>query len=101
MICQARIQKEYKTRKADVIWPETYDGQPSPSLKDYPEVCNGHVSVSLKADFSSGNCRCDSYPELQVIATCTRCANPFWPGKYALEAQAMAGELNITDWIDL
>jgi hypothetical protein len=94
MKCQARINRIYKTRKAAVVWPETVFG-PNADIEDYPEVCGGDVTVTIRAvdepDWGS------SYARLTLDAVCTRCDYPWWPGRIALEGRVDADRaLDIT-----
>ena len=76
MKCESRILKEYKTKKTDCQWPETYYG---PTDVGTLPVCGGDVTVKLRAiaepDWGG------SHPVMEVDAVCTKCKYPWWPGK--------------------
>jgi hypothetical protein len=99
MKCQARIMREYKKKRADSLWPEYHTGQPSQWLDQYPEVCGGDVTVQIKAGWS-GSCACSGSSELELEASCSRCASPYWPGRYELQGRISRGEINITEWLE-
>jgi hypothetical protein len=76
LICRSRILKDYKSRKADCVWPRY--------LAEHPEKgplseCGGEITVVVKAvdepDYHS-----DHYADLKIELTCSRCKFPFVPG---------------------
>lgn len=77
MKCQARIVREYKTKKADVVWPECLGG-PVPEHLVHP-VCGGDVKADVCVPYSGCAC-CGDSPEVKVELTCSRCKNPYIPG---------------------
>lgn len=78
--CQSRIVDEYKTRKADSVWPH-YDDDPNKSVNlEYPE-CGGTLTlkVELGDDGSCGDPDCCGYPSYHIALelTCSRCKFPY------------------------
>ena len=74
--CQSRILKEYKTTKADMMWPETVYG---PNDVGTLPTCGGDVTVKARAvdepDWGG------SSASLKLEWTCTRCKHAFLPGR--------------------
>lgn len=77
MKCQARITKEYKTTKADCMWPESVYG---PVDTGTLPVCGGDVTIVIKVE-SDGCCCCDGPPRLAIDDACTKCKHPYWQDK--------------------
>lgn len=98
--CQARIVREYKTRKAEVCWPETvYGATPEELLAKYPEACGGDVTVKVKAvdePYFGG-----ASAKLEVEWTCSRCREPYVPGRFEVDGAAAGGWLDITNMVEL
>ena len=84
LICQARIIKEYKSRKADCMWPESVYG---PNDVGTLPLCGGAVNVRVKAvaepDWGG------TYPKIEIDAKCSKCNWPWWPGRIAWENAVM------------
>jgi hypothetical protein len=97
--CTARIYKEYKKAKAKCVWPEFAPSGvwiPNPVADEYPEECGGEVR--LKAYAQLGMYYGDV--ELEVTETCSRCSNPFYKGKKAINASSYMGELDLNELIN-
>jgi hypothetical protein len=92
--CRSKIYKEYKTRKADCVWPNCANpligGKPL-DVDSLP-VCGGNITLTIKAvdepDYHSGH-----YAVLQVTATCSRCRAGYFPGMRDLMHDHSAGPL--------
>ena len=95
MKCESRILKEYKTTKADMMWPETRYG---PNDTGTLPVCGGDVKVILKAVDEPYFGGCSS--RLELNATCSKCKWPFWPGRIQLDQKMTMGELDITELLE-
>ena len=95
MTCQARIIKEYKTKKADCMWPESSYG---PTDVGTLPICGGNVVVTLQAiqepDWGG------SYPKINIEAICTKCKCPWWPGRIAWEKEVLYDCWDITKLLD-
>lgn len=94
--CTSRILKEYKTTKADCMWPETTHG---PKDVGTLPVCGGVVHVKIQAvdepDWGG------HYATMKFEATCSKCKSPFWPGRIALEERITAWDgFDITDLLE-
>lgn len=83
MKCQSRIVKTYKTAKAESMWPVSIYG-PNPAIDQYPEVCDGDVTVRVIIEHD-GDCACCGTTALAVTFTCTRCQQPYVPGRLELD----------------
>ena len=84
--CESRIVKEYKTRKADCIWPESLSG-PNENIECFP-ICGGALTISVAID-DDGGCRCCSGPGHIVIRLdCDRCRYPYIPGRLRFDYNA-------------
>lgn len=89
MQCQARIVREYKTRKADVRWPETVYGPVMDAEIHTLPVCGG--DVTLKVEIEHSGCSCCSGPgQIVIVATCSRCKHPYVPGVLRFSTDAIA-----------
>lgn len=88
MKCQARILRDYKTTKADCMWPETQYG---PSDVGTLLVCGGEVTVKASAvnEPEWGG----SYARLEISCVCSRCKHPYFKGRLTLDHQT---EIDIT-----
>lgn len=77
--CESRIIREYKTLKADPLWPRcVYGDAPAEELEKYPEVCGGDVTTVLVAkDEPDWGC---TYAKLELEMTCSRCKAPYVSG---------------------
>lgn len=85
MTCMSDITREFKTRKAECVWP-VYDGAIQPSYQ-YKNACFGRVTATLKAvdePYFGG-----TSAELHIEWTCSRCTMPFVEKR--LEIDAMVG----------
>ena len=94
LVCQARIVREFKRRKAETRWPETTYG-PVPDAQLPVEPCLGAVTVTLKAvdePYFGG-----SSATLEADWVCTRCAMPYVPGRLAFDAKVAAGAVTNDD----
>ena len=80
MKCQSRIIKEYKSTKADCMWPEDKYG---PNEQKGLSICNGDINIRIKAveEPEWGG----HTTELKLEATCIKCKHPWWPGRIQLE----------------
>ncbi len=82
--CKARITDEYKTRKADSVWPETaWSGGSIEEHMSHPE-CGGKLTltVALDDDGACGDPECCGYPSYHVTGKleCSRCKNAYLDG---------------------
>ena len=85
--CESRIVKEYKTRKADCMWPDSLYGR-DVSADPYP-ICGGALTITVKVDDDGGDCHCCSGPGRIVIElTCTKCKYPYIPGRLKFDYDA-------------
>jgi hypothetical protein len=99
MKCLARITREYKTKKADCIWPESVYG-PNDEKDLPPEVCGGEIKVVL-TPIVDGGCSCCGSPRIQVEITCSRCKFGYFPGSLNLDQRANSyGGWDITDLME-
>lgn len=88
--CTARIVKTYKTKKADVVWPETVYGKTELEYEVLPgvrldslEVCGGEITLRVRAGTDGCPC-CSGTTQLEVEVTCTRCKVPYFPRIFEL-----------------
>lgn len=103
MKCQSRIWKEYKSRKADPVWPETHDGPitvvhgTTKLITELP-ICGGDVVVTLVAanePYMGG-----TYASLEAKFTCSRCKLPWIPKRFAIEGAAIEGVFDLTPYLE-
>ena len=95
MKCTSRILKEYKTKKADCMWPETVYG---PSDVGTLEVCGGNVVVEVAATDEpeyGGH-----YATLGMKASCSRCKHPYFPGRIKIESEVNNNYWDITSLLE-
>lgn len=96
MKCQARIVREYKTKKADSIYP-FIPATGEANEVEGKEICGGTLSVSCS--ISDGGCSCcGSGPELDIYLVCSRCKYPWASEKLysamsSYQAEKFVGEL--------
>ena len=85
MKCQARIERTYKTKKADVRWPESVYGPVD--VSEFPEVCNGDLIIKVRAvdePFFGG-----TSARMEIESICSRCNYPWWPKRIEWEARML------------
>ena len=92
--CQAHILREFKTVKADCMWPQTVYG---PNGCGTLPVCGGDVTVKVKAvdEPEYGG----HYAKLEIEFTCTRCKHPWLPNRIEIEGSLWDG-IDITRLFD-
>jgi hypothetical protein len=88
--CQSHILKEYKTKKADCMWPESNYG---PTDVGTLPVCGGSIKAELEVDHEGGYGWCNVRPTIKL--TCSKCQHPYIPGvlKFNFEAKQVIDEL--------
>jgi hypothetical protein len=77
MRCQARIVKEFKSRKADVCWSECASGPCPDNVTKYPE-CGGNLTVKIVNENEPYYGGTDTV--MRVHTVCTRCKMPYFDG---------------------
>lgn len=73
--CEARILREFKTKKAESVWP-AYEGW------DKLEACGGAVTFEVRPGYEPYMGGADA--KIEVEATCSRCQYPYYPGAYVV-----------------
>ena len=91
MKCTSRILKEYKTKKADCMWPETVYG---PSDVDTLPVCGGNLKISIEAqdEATYGG----HYATLRLEVICSRCKHGYFPNLITFQQEVEMNNYDIT-----
>ena len=84
--CESRILKEYKSKKADSMWPESLYG---PSDVGTLPICGGRLAITVGTNNDGDGCRCCNGPDRIVIKlVCSRCQWPYIPGRLQFDHDA-------------
>lgn len=81
--CSALITRTYKRARPESIWPETLNGPNPNAVAHKDNVCGGRITVSISV--TGGGCCCayGDPPEIDVTFSCSRCRNPYFPGRFS------------------
>lgn len=84
ILCEARILREFKTKKADTVWP-AYEGW------DKLEPCGGVVTFEVRPGYEPYMGGADA--KIEVEATCSRCRAPYYPGAFIVSGGSQVEKL--------
>ena len=84
--CEARILKEYPSKKADSMWPESTYG---PNDVGTLPICGGRLTITVGVEDTDYGCHSCSGPGRVVIKlVCSRCQWPYIPGRLKFDHDA-------------